>query len=195
MLKNSLYSVNEAGVDEAGRGCLCGSVFAAAVILPEGFSHPLLNDSKKMSNKNRYLLREVIEREAVAYAVAEVSAQEIDRINILNASFRAMNLAIAKLQTTPSHLLIDGNRFKNESDITFDCIIGGDALYASIAAASVLAKTYRDDYMLRLHDEFPEYGWARNMGYPTAEHRRAIAAHGITAHHRMTFGDCQPKLF
>lgn len=195
MLKNSLYGPLEAGVDEAGRGCLCGPVFAAAVILPDGFSHPLLDDSKKMSSKNRYALRQVIEREAVAWAVAEVSAARIDRINILNASFEAMNLAIAKLTTTPSHLLIDGNRFKNESGINFDCIVGGDGLYLSIAAASVLAKTYRDDYMLQLHEQFPEYGWAQNMGYPTVQHRRAIAEYGTTPHHRMTFGDCQPKLF
>lgn len=195
MLKNSLLGTGEAGVDEAGRGCLAGAVFAAAVILPDDFYHPLLNDSKKMTEKQRYELRKIIEAEAVAWSVAEVSPAEIDRVNILNASFTAMNKAISALEIEPTRLLIDGNRFRTENPAEHHCIIGGDALYASIAAASVLAKTYRDDYMLRLDFEYPLYGWSQNKGYPTAKHRAAIAAHGTTKHHRMTFGGCQPKLF
>ena len=195
MLKQFLHGTNEAGVDEAGRGCLCGDVFAAAVILPDNFVNEILNDSKKLSSSKRYKLREVIQREALAWAVARVSPAEIDRINILNASHRAMNLAVNKLSIEPTRLLIDGNRFGNECGIKHHCIIGGDALYASIAAASILAKTYRDDYMLALHEEFPNYGWNKNMGYPTREHREAIAKHGVTPYHRLTFGDCRPRLF
>lgn len=195
MLKNSLYGDLEAGIDEAGRGCLCGAVFAAAVILPPEFYHPLLNDSKKMTERQRYELREIIEERAVAWAVAEVSPAEIDEINILNATFRAMNRAIDSLNVKPSRLLIDGNRFRTDNATEHHCIIGGDALYASIAAASVLAKTYRDDYMLRLDTEFPQYDWAKNKGYPTVTHRKAITLHGTTKYHRMTFGGCQPTLF
>lgn len=181
----------EAGCDEAGRGCLAGPVFAAAVILPRGFSHPLLNDSKKMTEKNRYLLRDIIMHDAVAWAVASVSPEEIDRINILNASFAAMSRAVAQLSQRPELLLIDGNRFRSELDIPYQCIIGGDGLYAPIAAASVLAKTFRDDEMKRLHEEFPQYGWDANKGYPTRQHRLAIMKYGLTPYHRLTF-NCSP---
>ena len=177
----------EAGCDEAGRGCLSGSVFASAVILPKDFYHPLLNDSKQISEKNRYLLREVIEKEAIAYAVATVSCKEIDKINILNASILAMQKAVAELKTTPDFLLIDGNRFKQYKDIEYKCIVGGDGKYASIAAASILAKTYRDDYMLKIHEEFPEYSWDTNKGYATKKHQIAILKHGHTKYHRKTF--------
>jgi ribonuclease HII len=177
----------EAGCDEAGRGCLAGPVFAAAVILPVDFYHPLLNDSKQMNEANRYTLREIIEKEAIAYAVGEVSCQEIDEINILNASFLAMHKAIDKLKVRPNMLLIDGNRFKTYSGIPHKCIIKGDGKYASIAAASVLAKTYRDDAMLKLHEEVPHYNWQQNKGYGTAQHREAIGKHGISEHHRRSF--------
>lgn len=177
----------EAGCDEAGRGCLAGPVFAAAVILPEGFEHPLLNDSKQMTEHNRNLLREVIERDAVAWAVAEVSAERIDQINILNASIEAMNIAVSKLAVKPEHLLIDGNRFKTTSDIPYTCIVKGDATYADIAAASVLAKTHRDEYMLRAAEQYPMYGWAKNKGYPTLDHRRAVIEYGLCPLHRRTF--------
>jgi ribonuclease HII len=179
--------VVEAGCDEAGRGCLAGPVFAAAVVLPEGFGHPLLNDSKKMSARDRDILRPIIEREAVGWAVASVSAERIDGINILNASFEAMTLAVAQLDVKPESLLIDGNRFRTSLDIPYRCIIGGDGLYASIAAASVLAKTHRDAHMALLASEFPEYGWLQNKGYPTKQHRDAIARHGLSPHHRKTF--------
>lgn len=186
----------EAGCDEAGRGCLAGPLFAASVILPADFSHPLLNDSKKMSERNRYLMREIIVREAVAWAVAEVSPQEIDRINILNASFEAMSRAVASMDAKPQLLLIDGNRFRTTLSIPFQCIVGGDGLYNSIAAASVLAKTFRDDLMKRLHREFPLYGWDKNKGYPTKAHRLAIMEHGLTPYHRLTFNSpCQLNLF
>ncbi len=188
MLK-SFYSESavEAGCDEAGRGCLAGPVFAAAVILPEGFSHPLLNDSKQMTVRDRDALRGVIENEAVAWAVESVSAERIDAINILNASFEAMTLAVRRLERCPELLLIDGNRFRTTLDIPYRCVVGGDALYASIAAASVLAKTHRDEYMERLAAEFPEYGWLKNKGYPTKQHRDAIARHGLSPHHRKSF--------
>ncbi len=191
------HGVVEAGCDEAGRGCLAGPVFAAAVILPAGFSHPLLNDSKQMTEKERNALRPIIEREAAAWAVEAVSAERIDQINILNASFEGMSLAAARLAVQPEFLLIDGNRFRTVLDIPFACIVGGDALYASIAAASVLAKTHRDEYMERLAEEFPEYGWLKNKGYPTVQHRRAIMEHGLTPHHRKTFrsGADQLSLF
>ncbi len=198
MLKSYLNEgVIEAGCDEAGRGCLAGPVFAAAVILPAGFSHHLLNDSKQMTEKDRNTLRPIIEREAVSWAVEAVSAERIDRINILNASMEGMSLAASRLAVRPEFLLIDGNRFRTALDIPFTCIIGGDALYASIAAASVLAKTHRDEYMERLAEEFPEYGWRQNKGYPTVRHRRAIIEHGLTPHHRKTFrsGTEQLKLF
>jgi ribonuclease HII len=177
----------EAGVDEAGRGCYAGPVFAAAVILPKGFYHPLLNDSKKLSIKQRELLQPVIEKEAIAFAVAAVDHSEIDRINILQASFKAMHLAINQLIVTPQFLLIDGNRFKKYDGIEHQCIIKGDGKYASIAAASILAKTHRDAYMLELHRQFPQYGWDKNMGYGTAIHRNAIQQHGLTPYHRKSF--------
>lgn len=177
----------EAGCDEAGRGCLAGPVVAAAVILPEGFDNELLNDSKQLSESHRDLLRPVIEREALAWAVGVVSNQEIDQINILNASFLAMHRAIGQLAIQPGHLIIDGNRFKPYADIPHHCIVKGDAKYRSIAAASILAKTYRDELMLKLHEEFPAYNWAKNKGYPTSDHRKAIAEHGTTPYHRMSF--------
>jgi len=177
----------EAGCDEAGRGCLAGSVFAAAVILPKDFINELLNDSKQLSESKRYALRPIIEREALAWAVGVVTAGEIDTINILKASFLAMHRAVAQLSVLPESLLIDGNRFTPYPDIPHTCIVKGDGKYLSIAAASILAKTYRDDYMLQLADEFPEYGWAQNKGYPTRAHREAISKYGITPYHRKTF--------
>lgn len=177
----------EAGCDEAGRGCLAGPVFAAAVILPKRFKHPLLNDSKLMSEKHRKLLRLIIEEKAIAWAVAQVDPLEIDEVNILNASFLAMHRAIDQLNTTPTLLLIDGNRFNAYPNIAHECIIKGDSKFRSIAAASVLAKTYRDDFMKNLAKQFPDYGWISNKGYPTKGHRAAIKIHGATKHHRMTF--------
>ena len=177
----------EAGCDEAGRGCLAGPLFAAAVILPDDFSHPLLDDSKKMSPKNRYLLRDIIIRDALAWAVAEIPHSQIDRINILNASFLGMSNAVSQLSIVPSLLLIDGNRFFSNLNIPFECIVHGDATYASIAAASVLAKTFRDDKMNQLHSQFPYYGWDRNKGYPTREHKLAILKHGLSPYHRLSF--------
>ncbi len=195
MLENTYQQeLLEAGCDEAGRGCLAGSVFAAAVILPPDFHHPLLNDSKQMTERQRELLREVIEREAVAWAVAEVSAARIDEINILRASIEGMNIAAAKLKVAPQFLAIDGNRFTSHSGLPFKCIIKGDGKYADIAAASVLAKTHRDEYMLRLHNEFPQYGWDRNKGYPTREHRLAIREYGLTPYHRMTFNHLEGQM-
>lgn len=187
----------EAGCDEAGRGPLAGPVFAAAVILPKDFYHPLLNDSKKMTEKAREELRPIIEREAIAWAVEEVSAEEIDTINILNASIAGMQRAVRKLQLKPEFLLIDGNKFKPFDDYKYQCVVKGDATYASIAAASVLAKTYRDEYMRKLAKEFPQYGWERNMGYPTKEHVQAIIEHGYTPHHRKSFHlkQLEPTLF
>ena len=181
------HEVPEAGCDEAGRGCLAGSVFAAAVILPPGFSHPLLNDSKQMSARNRDLLRAIIEKEAVAWAVQEIPAARIDEINILNASFEGMSLAVAQLDPQPRFLAIDGNRFRTTLEIPYQCIIKGDGKYADIAAASVLAKTHRDEYMMRLDAEYPMYGWAKNKGYPTREHRLAIRKYGISPYHRLSF--------
>ena len=197
-LKNHLHAdLIEAGCDEAGRGPLAGPVFAAAVILPKDFYHPLLNDSKKMTEKSREILRPIIEREAVAWAVEEVSAEEIDTINILNASITGMQRAVLRLNVKPDFLLIDGNRFKPLKGYEHQCIVKGDATYASIAAASVLAKTYRDDYMRRLAQEYPQYGWERNMGYPTKEHVDAIIKHGYTPHHRKSFHlkQLEPPLF
>ena len=187
----------EAGCDEAGRGPLAGPVFAAAVILPKDFHHPLLNDSKKMTEKARELLRLIIEREAVAWAVEEVSAQEIDTINILNASIAGMQRAVRRLAVKPEFLLIDGNRFKPFDGYRYQCVVKGDARFASIAAASVLAKTYRDEYMRKLAHEYPQYGWERNMGYPTKEHVEAIIQHGYTPHHRKSFHlkQLEPTLF
>lgn len=187
-LKPYLHSdLVEAGCDEAGRGCLSGPVFAGAVILPKDFHHPMLNDSKQMTESNRYELRTIIEKEAIAWAVAQVSNVEIDEINILNASFLAMHRAIDKLNIKPAFLLIDGNRFTPHQNIPYKCIIKGDATFAPIAAASVLAKTYRDDYMSILHDIYPQYKWNRNKGYGTASHRAAIEKHGITRYHRKSF--------
>lgn len=177
----------ECGVDEAGRGCLSGPVLAAAVILPKNFSNKLLNDSKQLSEKKRKELRIIIEREALAYAVAVVSNETIDQINILNASFLAMSQAVENLKTQPQLLLIDGNRFKTTLTIPYKCIIKGDAKYQSIAAASILAKTYRDEYMEDLSKEYPQYNWQNNKGYPTKAHRQAIKTHGPTPHHRKTF--------
>lgn len=177
----------EAGCDEAGRGCLAGSVYAAAVILPKDFQNELLNDSKQLTEHQRYVLREVIEREAVAWAVGVVTPEEIDKINILNASFLAMHRAVDQLCTRPEHLLIDGNRFKKYQDLSHTTVVKGDGKYLSIAAASVLAKTYRDDYMNALHAEHPFYDWNKNKGYPTKKHRAAIREHGTTSYHRMTF--------
>lgn len=177
----------EAGCDEAGRGCLAGPVYAAAVILPQDFSNDLLNDSKQLSEKRRYALREVIEREALAWAVGVVSADEIDKINILRASILAMHRAVAQLKIRPQHLLIDGNRFMPYEDIPHTTVIKGDATYMSIAAASILAKTYRDDYMLKIHQEYPQYHWDSNKGYPAPIHRDAIRKYGPTPYHRLTF--------
>jgi len=177
----------EAGCDEAGRGCLAGPVFAAAVIFPSSFSDEIINDSKTLTEKQRKELRSIIEQNALAWAVAQVNQEEIDVINILNASFKAMNLAVEQLQIRPEHLLIDGNRFKSQNDIPFTCIVKGDSKYLSIAAASILAKTYRDEYMENMAKKFPQYHWEKNKGYPTAEHRNAIQQYGISIHHRKSF--------
>lgn len=187
----------EAGCDEAGRGPLAGPVYAAAVILPEDFFHPLLNDSKQMSEKNRDLLRPIIEREAIAWAVEEVSAEEIDQLNILWASVTGMQRAVLRLNPRPDFLLIDGNKFRPFDGFEYQTVVKGDATFASIAAASVLAKTYRDEHMRRLALEYPEYGWDRNMGYPTREHIDAIIRHGYTPHHRKSFHlkELEPTLF
>jgi ribonuclease HII len=177
----------EAGCDEAGRGCIAGPVFAAAVILPADFRNPQVDDSKKLSAKTRALLRKVVESEAIAYGVGVVDEKEIDQINILNASFLAMHRAVEKLQPVPQHLIIDGNRFKPYGSIPFDCIVKGDAKFASIAAASILAKTYRDEFMEKLHNQHPEYMWKNNMGYPTRVHREAVQKFGPSPYHRLTF--------
>ena len=178
---------NEAGCDEAGRGCLAGPVFAAAVILPPDFSNDKLNDSKQLTEKQRYQLRDVIMREAVAYAVAKLDAQQIDEINILNASIKSMHLALDQLKVRPEFIIVDGNRFKPYNDVKYQTIVKGDGKYLSIAAASVLAKTFRDDFMLQIDKEFPQYNWAKNKGYPTADHREAIKKYGITPYHRRSF--------
>lgn len=185
----SSFSKNkiEAGCDEAGRGCLAGPVFAAAVILPKAFKNSLLNDSKKLNEATRYKLREIIEEEALAWAVATYSPAEIDDVNILNASIYSMQRALNKLKIRPELLLIDGNRFKPYNDIPYHCIIKGDGKYLSIAAASILAKTYRDDYMIEAHAKHPQYHWNRNKGYPTMQHKLAIQEFGITELHRKTF--------
>lgn len=177
----------EAGCDEAGRGCLAGPVFAAAVILPDGFSNETLNDSKQLPAKKREELRQLIEREAVAWAVAQVDNEEIDKINILNASILAMHKALDALKVRPQHILVDGNRFKPYGDIDHHCIVKGDGKYMSIAAASILAKTHRDEFMRQLHERYPAYGWKKNKGYPTREHREAIRLHGPTPFHRLSF--------
>lgn len=177
----------EAGCDEAGRGCLAGPVFAAAVILPEDFSNEMLNDSKQLSEKKRDQLRQIIEKEALAWAVAQVDNEEIDKINILNASITAMHRALDALPVIPEHILVDGNRFKPYRDIPHHCIVKGDGKYMAIAAASILAKTHRDEYMRQLHEQYPVYDWQRNKGYPTAAHREQIRQHGITPYHRKSF--------
>ncbi len=177
----------EAGLDEAGRGCYAGPVFAAAVILPANFYHPLLNDSKKLTEKNRAVLKPIIEKEAIAWAVASVSQTEIDEINILQASIKAMHLAVAALKKKPKYLIVDGNRFKPYKNIPHTCIVKGDGKYASIAAASILAKTHRDAYVETLHKAYPMYGWNKNKGYGTAVHRAAIEVHGLCEYHRKSF--------
>jgi len=188
MLKPYLHEkLIEAGCDEAGRGCLAGPVFAAAVILPKDLFHEELTDSKKLTEKQRYKLRKFIESNAIGYGVAEVSNAEIDEINILNASYLAMHRALDKLKTKPHHILVDGNRFNPYPDIPHTTIVKGDNKYLSIAAASILAKTYRDDYMHSLHTMHPEYNWAKNKGYPTKEHRRAIFESGVSTFHRISF--------
>ena len=188
MLKSHYYdSLIEAGCDEAGRGCLAGSVYAAAVILPPDYQNELLNDSKKLTAKKRYALREEIERDAIAWAVGIVTPEEIDKINILNASFLAMHRALDQLSVRPEAVIVDGNRFKPYQDLPSTTIVKGDGKYLSIAAASILAKTYRDDYMLSLAEEYPQYDWQSNMGYPTKKHRQAIREHGITPYHRKSY--------
>lgn len=187
MISHFTNDLIEAGCDEAGRGCLAGPVFAAAVILPKGFYHEKLNDSKKLSAGDRMLLRSIIEKEAISYSVQKVTENKIDQINILNASFLAMHKAIKKLNHTPQLLLIDGNRFQPYKTIPYECIIKGDGIYASIAAASILAKTYRDEYMVRLSKKFPQYGWRQNKGYGTLAHRVALQQEGPTKYHRTSF--------
>lgn len=196
MLKPYMHAgITEAGCDEAGRGCLAGPVSCAAVILPPDFSNELLNDSKQLTERQRDALRPVIEREALAWAVVMVEPEEIDRINILNASITGMQRALDALGIVPEHILVDGNRFRPYRDIPYDTVVKGDATYMSIAAASVLAKTHRDELMRRLATEYPEYGWERNMGYPTREHKEAIITRGVTPYHRLSYGPCQPRLF
>ena len=195
MLRNNYYEGKiEAGCDEAGRGCLAGSVYAAAVILPPDYHNELLNDSKQLTEKRRYALREVIQREAVAWAVGVVTPEEIDNINILNASILAMHRALDQLAVRPEAVIVDGNRFKPYGNVPFSTIVKGDGKYLSIAAASILAKTYRDDYMGKLDEEYPQYDWKSNKGYPTKKHRDAIRKFGTTPYHRRTFnllGDTQ----
>ena len=188
MLLNHYYEgLVEAGCDEAGRGCLAGSVYAAAVILPDGYENELLNDSKQLTEKKRYLLREIIQRDAVAWAVGIVTPEEIDKINILNASILAMHRALDQLQVRPQAVIVDGNRFKKYQDLPHTTIVKGDGKYLSIAAASILAKTYRDDYMNELAEKYPYYDWASNKGYPTKKHREAIRQYGTSPYHRMSY--------
>jgi ribonuclease HII len=194
LLSRFQYELLEAGCDEAGRGCLAGPVFAAAVILPDDFEHDLLNDSKQLTEEVRYQLRVEIEQKAIAHAVASVDNMEIDSINILNASFLAMHRAIEKLKMVPEFLIIDGNRFNKYGKTPHQCIVEGDAKYFSIAAASILAKTYRDDYMKQIAAEHPEYDWHKNKGYPTIKHRETILKIGFTPYHRLTFRVTDPQL-
>ena len=197
LLSHYYEGLVEAGCDEAGRGCLAGSVYAAAVILPPDYENELLNDSKKLSAKKRYTLRTEIERDAIAWAVGVVTPEEIDKINILNASFLAMHRALDQLKVRPEAVIVDGNRFKPYQELPFTTIVKGDGKYLSIAAASILAKTYRDDYMQALAKEYPQYDWQSNMGYPTKKHRQAISEHGVTPYHRKSFnllGDGQLTL-
>lgn len=197
MLKSFLYNnLREAGCDEAGRGCLAGPVVAAAVILPKNFKHAVLDDSKKLTARQRFVLKDEIMNSAIAWKVAFIDNNEIDELNILRASIKAMHIAIEGLEKEPQFLLIDGNRFYPYKNIKFKTIIKGDGIYFSIAAASVLAKTFRDEYMEKIHNEFPEYKWNKNKGYPTAEHREAISKYGITSYHRKSFSlfDSQMKI-
>ncbi len=187
LLNNFVKNCLEAGCDEAGRGCLAGPVFAAAVILPEDFRLELLNDSKKLTEKLRYQLRPVIESAALSWAVASFDNNEIDAVNILNASIFSMHRALDMLKLRPDHIIVDGNRFRSYKDTPYTTVIKGDGKYLSIAAASVLAKTYRDDYMIKLHNKHPEFGWLQNKGYPTSFHRSAIQKYGITPYHRRSF--------
>ena len=187
LLSHYYEGLVEVGCDEAGRGCLAGSVYAAAVILPPDYENELLNDSKKLSAKKRYTLRAEIERDAVAWAVGVVTPEEIDKINILNASFLAMHRALDQLKVRPEAVIVDGNRFKPYQELPFTTIVKGDGKYLSIAAASILAKTYRDDYMQALAKEYPQYDWQSNMGYPTKKHRKAISEHGVTPYHRKSY--------
>lgn len=194
LLSHFQHTYIEAGCDEAGRGCLAGPVFAAAVIFPPEYCNPILNDSKKLSEKKRMELRPIIENEALAFAVASVSPQDIDKINIHNASYKAMHLALDALAVKADFIIVDGNRFIPYQDITHECIIKGDGKYLSIAAASILAKTYRDDFMTHLDGEYPSYDWKSNKGYPTIAHRNAVLQHGFTPHHRKTFRVTDPQL-
>ena len=187
MLKTQFTSLLEAGVDEAGRGCLAGPVTAAVVILPLGIKLPQINDSKILTEKKRYNLRSLIEKCAIDFQVAHVFQDEIDKINILNASIKAMHLAIKKLKKKPQYIIVDGNRFYPYEEVPYKCIIKGDGKYQNIAAASILAKTYRDDYMRKIDYEFPQYGWNKNKGYPTVNHRKAIEKYGVTKYHRNSF--------
>ena len=188
MLASHYYECKiEAGCDEAGRGCLAGSVYAAAVILPDGYQNELLNDSKQLTEKKRYQLREIIERDAVAWAVGIVTPEEIDKINILNASILAMHRALDQLKVRPEAIIVDGNRFKKYQNLPHTTIVKGDGKYLAIAAASILAKTYRDDYMNQLAEEYPQYDWLSNKGYPTKKHREAIKQYGITPYHRKSY--------
>ena len=187
MLKTQFTSLLEAGVDEAGRGCLAGPVTAAVVILPLGIKLPQINDSKILTEKKRYNLRSLIKKYAIDFQVAHVFQDEIDKINILNASIKAMHLAIKKLKKTPQYIIVDGNKFSPYREVPYKCIIKGDGKYQNIAAASILAKTYRDDYMRKIDQEFSKYGWNKNKGYPTVSHRKAIEKYGITEHHRKSF--------
>ncbi|MBP3943505.1 ribonuclease HII [Sphingobacteriaceae bacterium WQ 2009] len=184
----------EAGCDEAGRGCLAGPVFAAAVIFAKDFTHPILTDSKKLSPSKRFALREIIEKEALAFAVATVSAEEIDQINIHRASYLAMHRALDQLQIKAEYLIIDGNKFIPYQEVPYSCIVKGDGKYLSIAAASILAKTYRDEYMDGIAKDYPDYDWLNNKGYPTVKHRNAVLTYGLTPHHRKTFKITEPQL-
>jgi ribonuclease HII len=194
MLRISYSGVNEAGTDEAGRGCLAGPVTAAAVILPETFQNNILNDSKQLSASKREILRLILEQNALQFGVCHIFEKEIDKINILNASILAMHKSLDQINIKPSLILVDGNKFKPYNDIPYECIVKGDSKYMSIAAASILAKTYRDEHMLKLHKEFPMYNWAQNKGYPTKEHREAIRKYGITKYHRKSFKQLPEQL-
>ncbi|PWL40480.1 ribonuclease HII [Flagellimonas aquimarina] len=194
MLKNIFKYPNEAGTDEAGRGCLAGPVTAGAIILPKGFSNKILNDSKQLSESKRAFLRPILEEEAISFSVCHVFENEIDSINILNASILAMHRALDKLAQVPSFIIVDGNRFKPYPSVGHECIIKGDGKFMSIAAASVLAKTHRDEYMNKIHEEFPMYNWKKNKGYPTKEHRQAIREHGLTKYHRKSFRQLPEQL-